>query len=290
MPDTIFAIASGEGRSAIAVLRISGPAAGTAIASLAARQASGFDGGMPSPRRANVRMLYHPQTGVILDEALALWFPAPHSFTGEDCLELHIHGGPAVRKAVIDALTSLEGFRPARPGEFTRRAFANGKFDLVELEALADLIDAETELQRQQALAGYRGTFASKAAGWRERLVYLIATVEAHLDFADEGDAPEDPFAGTGEELQTIIGEMENTLQQARFGELIRRGARVVIAGPPNAGKSSLLNVLARRDVALVSSTPGTTRDVLEVRLDLDGLEVCVYDTAGLRETSDEVE
>ncbi len=281
-PDTIYAPASGSGRSAISVIRISGPATQATIDALA--------GPRPEARRAVVRALRQPQTGEILDRALVLWLPGPASFTGEDMAELHIHGGIAVRAAVVRALGELSGLRSAEPGEFTRRAFLNGRMDLSAVEGLADLIDAETESQRRQAVRQLDGALTTIVVGWRERLIDTLAWYEAALDFADEDDVPAGAAEAAAARLYAIRLEVDAELARGRRGERLRDGFVVVIAGPPNAGKSTLLNVLARREVAIVSPHAGTTRDAIEVRCDLDGLPVVFVDTAGLRETSDPVE
>lgn len=280
--DTIFASASGAGRSAIAVIRISGPATEAGLCALA--------GPRPEARRAVVRPLRHPHTGEVLDRALVLWLPGPASFTGEDVAELHIHGGIAVRAAVLAVLGDLDGFRTAEPGEFTRRAFLNGRMDLTGVEGLADLIDAETEAQHRQAVRQLDGALATIVADWRERLIDTLAWYEAALDFADEDDVPAGAADAAAGRLHAIRLEVEAELSRAGRGERLRDGFVVVIAGPPNAGKSTLLNALARREVAIVSPNAGTTRDAIEVRCDLGGLPVVFVDTAGLRETADPVE
>jgi tRNA modification GTPase len=230
-----------------------------------------------------------PRTGVSIDDGLALWFPGPHSFTGEDVVELHIHGGPAVIAAIIDAALSQPGVRPAEPGEYTRRAFENGKLDLAEAEGLADLVDAETEGQRRQALRQRRGALSAVYEGWRARLIEAAALIEAEIDFPDE-DLPGALAQRAGPLLQTLADDMGRHLDDAHRGERIRDGFRIAIIGPPNAGKSSLLNALAQREAAIVSDIPGTTRDVVEVRLVLAGYPVWIADTAGLREAADAVE
>ncbi len=280
--DTIFAPASGTGRTAIAIIRISGPAAETGLRAIA--------GSLPEARHATVRSLRHPATGEILDRALVLWLPGPASFTGEDVAELHIHGGIAVRAAVLKALGDLDGLRAAEPGEFTRRAFLNGRMDLGAVEGLADLIDAETEAQRRQAVRQLDGALATIVAGWRERLIDTLAWYEASLDFADEDDVPEGAAGAAAARLDAIRREVEAELARGRHGERLRDGFVVVIAGPPNAGKSTLLNALARREVAIVSPFPGTTRDAIEIRCDFRGLPVVFVDTAGLRVTIDPIE
>lgn len=281
-PETIFALASGQGRSGVSVIRISGPQTGRVLEAMA--------GGVPRPRRLVLRTLVEPRTGEKLDRGLVVWMPEPKSFTGEDQAEFHIHGGVAVRTAVLSALLALEGCRMAEPGEFTRRAFLNGKMDLSAVEGLADLIDAQTQAQRRQALRQLEGRLGQRIEGWRERLIAVTALLEAALDFSDEGDVP---TSLEHEALPLINGlrtEIEGALADGRCGERLREGFVVVLAGPPNAGKSTLLNALARRDVAIVAPTPGTTRDAIEVHLELDGFPVTVVDTAGLRDTVDPVE
>ena len=273
---TIFAVASGAGRSAVTLLRISGPAAGDILAKLCRR---------PTPRIAALRTL---RLGEALDKALVLWLPGPGSYTGEDCAELHLHGGRAVLAAVSDALVAL-GARPAEAGEFTKRAFLNGRMDLVEAEAVADLIEAETAAQRRQALRQMEGGLGDVLHGWGARLVRLLAQQEALIDFPDE-DLPPEIEAGLLAEVEALAREIGAMLDDGRRGERLRDGLVFAVVGPPNAGKSTLVNALAARDVAIVSATPGTTRDVLEVRLDLGGVPVTLLDTAGLREATDDIE
>ena len=279
--DTIFALSSGAGAAGVAVVRLSGAGAGAALESLAGR--------LPPPRRATLARLSDPSCGAPLDRALALWFPAPASFTGEDVAELHCHGGRAVIDSVLGALARLPGLRLAEPGEFSRRAFVNGKLDLTAAEGLADLVAAETAAQARQALRQLDGALGALYEGWRERLVGALAFVEATLDFADE-DLPPDIAARARGDAAAVAREVAAHLADGGRGERLRAGAEVAVVGPPNAGKSSLVNRLAKRDAAIVSATPGTTRDVIEVRLDLDGLPVTVSDTAGLRATPDAVE
>ncbi|MFA5899209.1 MAG: tRNA uridine-5-carboxymethylaminomethyl(34) synthesis GTPase MnmE [Hyphomicrobium sp.] len=281
-PTTIFALSSAPGRAGVAVVRISGPEAGAVIDAMAAPR--------PKDRFAALRRIADPATGQTLDEALVLWLVAPRTETGEDVAELHLHGGPAIVKAVLRALSEIPGLRLAEPGEFARRAFHNGKLDLAQVEGLADLIDAETEAQRQHALAQMRGALSDLYEGWRRDLLEACALMEAAIDFSDESDVAGDAVehaAGIVRELQASVAAH---LADGHRGEILRDGFRVVLAGPPNAGKSSLLNALARRDAAIVSEEAGTTRDVLEVRLDLAGVPVIIADTAGIRDTEGAIE
>lgn len=279
-PATIFALASGAGRAGIAVIRISGPEAGAALRALAGD-------GPAAPRVAMLRRL-RDSRGETLDDALVLWFPAPHSFTGEDVAELHIHGGAAVIAAVTDALQHL-GLRLAEPGEFSRRAFEHGKLDLTAAEAIADLVDAETEGQRRQALRQMEGALARLYDGWRTQLLSALALLEAEIDFPDE-DLPEGVASRAAPILTALADDMAAHLADNARGERVRDGFRIAIIGAPNAGKSSLLNALAQREAAIVSDVPGTTRDVVEVRLVLAGFPVWIADTAGLREARDAIE
>jgi tRNA modification GTPase len=278
--DTIVALASGAVPAAIAVIRISGPKTRSML--------EAFCDGVPDPRHAALRDIGPPRLPAI-DRGLVIWFPGPQSFTGEDIAELHTHGSRAVVSAVIEAVLSLSGTRLAEPGEFARRAFENGKLDLTQVEGLADLIGAETEAQRRQALAQAEGSLRTLYEGWRAELLGAQALVEAGLDFADEGDVATDVALKAEAIVTPLLASISNHLADRR-GERLRDGVRIVIAGPPNVGKSSLLNVLAKRDVAIVSEEAGTTRDVLEVHLDLGGLPVILTDTAGLREAESKVE
>ena len=281
--DTIFAPATGFGRAAVSVVRISGPAAGAALDALAGQR--------PAPRRLSLRRLRDPASGTLLDQALVAWLPGPGTATGEDMAELHLHGGTAVRAAVLRALGALPGCRPAEAGAFTRRAFLEGRLDLTEAEGIADLIDAETEAQRLQALRQLDGALGRQVAAWRDTAIDLLASAEAALDFADEGDVDESGLdAALAGRAALLAQEIRRTLADGRRGERLREGFCVVLAGPPNAGKSTLLNALAGRDAAIVSDIHGTTRDAIEVRCDLGGLPVLLVDTAGLRETTDPVE
>ncbi len=282
-PPTLFAPASGFGRAAIAVIRVSGPAAGAVLTALA--------GPLPAPRRLSLRTLRDPADGAILDRALIAWMPGPSTVTGEDMAELHLHGGVAVRAGVIRALTAFPGCRPAEAGAFTRRAVLNGRMDLTEAEGVADLIEAETEAQRRQALRQLDGALGRQVAAWRDEAIDCLAAAEAALDFSDEGDVDDTALdRALFDRAARLRAAIAAALADGRRGERVREGFWVVLAGPPNAGKSTLLNALSRRDAAIVSPVPGTTRDAIEVRLDLGGLPVMLVDTAGLRETHDPVE
>lgn len=279
--ETIFALSSGLGRAGVAVLRLSGPGVREIL--------TGMIGYVPEPRRASLARFKAPASGETIDLGLALFFPAPASFTGEDCAEFHCHGGSAVVAAMLRAFAGFAATRPAQAGEFARRAFENGKLDLTEVEGLADLIEAETEAQRRQALRQVQGHLGRKAEAWRKSLLAASALLEAEIDFADEADvtmARQDVTTAIAALTQQLAAE----LAAARAGERLREGLVVVIAGPPNAGKSTLINALARREVAIVSPLPGTTRDAIEVHLDLQGLPVTLIDTAGLRDSPDPIE
>ena len=279
---TIFALSSGQGRAGVAVIRLSGPAAGPVLDRMAAPR--------PRPRYAAFRRVTDPRTAEVLDQALVLWFPGPASETGEDMAELQVHGGRAVVQGVLGALASISGCRLAQPGEFARRAFENGKLDLTGVEGLADLIDAETAAQRRQALRQAEGALYQIYENWRQGLIAAMALTEAAIDFSDEPDVAADALGKAQREIAPIAQAITAHLDDDHRGELVRDGFQVVLAGAPNVGKSSLLNALARRDVAIVSDEPGTTRDVIEVKLELQGLPVVLSDTAGIRAAVGKVE
>ena len=281
--DTIFAVSSGTGRSAVAVIRLSGPESSRILASMT--------GGLPNPRELVLRAISDPSSGEELDKAMVAWLPGPRSFTGEDCAELHLHGSPAVISAVMSTLAHHSRVRPAEAGEFTRRAYLNGKMDLVEVEGLADLLEARTANQRRQAFRQMSGQASSVFESWRHQLLLIRADIEAVVDFVDEPGIAEEAAPGIDARIDGLVAEMAAVLERSATAEIVRDGVRVVLAGLPNTGKSSLLNALARRDAAIVSEIPGTTRDVIEVSLDMHGVPVTLTDTAGLRsEASDEVE
>jgi tRNA modification GTPase len=281
MSDTIFALASAAGRAGVAVVRISGPGAGAALKDLA--------GVLPAPREVRHVRFRAAQTGELIDDGLALFFPAPGSMTGEDVAEFQLHGSRAVLSAVFAELGARPGFRLAAPGEFTRRAFLNGKLDLTAAEGIADLVAAETTAQRRQALRQLAGEFGALCEQWRKRLIRAQAQLEAEIDFPEEG-LPVELWEAARHEIKLLYIEIAEFLADNHRGERLREGAAIAILGPPNSGKSSLMNSLARRDVAITSSVAGTTRDVIEVALDLGGYPVVVADTAGLRATDDAIE
>lgn len=279
---TIYAPATGAGAAAIAVVRLSGVSAGAALDALTG-------GRRPAARRASLRRLRNPDGGEVLDSALVLWLPGPGSETGEDMAELHLHGGRAVLAGVLDVLARLPGLRLAEPGEFVRRAFENGRLDLTAAEAVGDLVAAETAAQRRQALAQLDGSLAGLYDGWRKRLLRLLAHLEADIDFPDE-DLPPEAGAAARASIARLADDIAAHLADGHRGERLRDGVRIAVVGAPNVGKSSLLNRLARREAAIVAATAGTTRDVVEVTLDLGGVKTIVADTAGLRASVDPVE
>lgn len=279
MPDTVFALATAPGRAAVAVVRLSGPGAKLALHALA--------GKTPAPRRAALRTLRDAQ-GRPLDNALVLFFPAPASYTGEDLAELHLHGGRAVVDSVLQALLDV-GLRPAEPGEFTRRAFENGKLDLAQAEGIADLIDAETAAQAKQALDQMGGALSRRHQGWRDILLESLAFLEAAVDFPDE-EVPDHVDRQARAGLERLLAELDAALADQARGRQVREGYRLALVGAPNAGKSSLFNALVEREAAIVTETPGTTRDIIEAPLTLAGYRVLIADTAGLRETGEAIE
>jgi tRNA modification GTPase len=278
---TIFALSSGRPPSAIAIVRMSGPEAGVALQQLA--------GKIPSPRMAT-RTLLRDASGQAIDDAVVLWFPGPASATGEDIAEFHVHGGRAVLASLFACLSAMKNLRAAEPGEFTRRAFENGKLDLTEAEGLDDLIHADTDRQRRQALRQFKGLLGDRARDWRAEIVEASALIEAGIDFSDEGDVPAELIAPALARIKALYEDITKVLAAQGKAERLREGLAVAIAGTPNVGKSTLMNLLARREVAIVSPHAGTTRDIIEVQLDLDGYPVTVIDTAGIRETDDPVE
>ena len=280
--DTIFALATAPGRGGVAVIRVSGPQTEAGIRRLTR-------GEVPAERKAVIRTLFELSTNDRIDTGIVLFFRGPQSYTGENVVEFQIHGGRAVQSALLSALGQIPGFRPAEAGEFTRRAVENGRLDLTQAEAIADLVSAETDAQRRLALGQHDGALSELYEGWRSRLVRAAAWIEASIDFADD-EIPEDAAARSRKEIGEVHAEIKAHLNDGRRGEILRGGLQVAVIGPPNVGKSSLVNALARRDVAIVSAHPGTTRDVIEVHLDLGGYAVVLADTAGLRDSSDGIE
>jgi tRNA modification GTPase len=282
MSDTIYALASGSGTAGVAVIRVSGPAAGAAVERLTGQAP-------PPPRLATLRRLRDPADGGDIDEGLVLWFPGPASYSGEDIVEFQFHGGMAVVEAMLAALSDVPGCRMAEPGEFTRRAFENGKLDLTSAEAIADLVAAQTDAQRRQALGQYDGALAALYDDWRTQLTQLLAHAETTIDFSDE-ELPKDIQESIIHNILYINEQISQHIDDQRRGERIRTGFRVAIVGAPNVGKSSLLNRIAARDAAIVSEIAGTTRDVIEVQMNLGGYAVTIADTAGIREAEGEIE
>uniref|UniRef100_A0A8C5QRF5 5-taurinomethyluridine-[tRNA] synthase subunit GTPB3, mitochondrial n=1 Tax=Leptobrachium leishanense TaxID=445787 RepID=A0A8C5QRF5_9ANUR len=282
--DTIFALSSGHGKCGVSVIRTSGPASLDALQLLTRRKQ------LPSPRKVTLTPIFCPKSEELLDRGLVVWFSGPHSFTGEDCCEYHVHGGPAVVRGVLQALGGIDTLRQAEPGEFTKRAFQNGKLDLTEVEGLGDLIHADTEVQRRQALRQMSGELGKLYQRWSNRLMTAVAHIEAYIDFSEDDNVEDDVLTAVDEEVQRLRKELEEHLSDSRRGERLRDGIHVVLAGATNAGKSSLLNVLCQRPAAIVSPIPGTTRDVVETTLNIGGYPIIMCDTAGLRDSEDPVE
>ncbi|MGH6875386.1 MAG: tRNA uridine-5-carboxymethylaminomethyl(34) synthesis GTPase MnmE [Aestuariivirgaceae bacterium] len=278
--DTIYALSSGSGLAGVAVIRVSGARAGSLVKELCSS--------LPVPRAATLSAIRQPADGRLIDRGLVLWFPGPASFTGEDVAEFHVHGGVAVVQALFDTLAGFEGVRIAEAGEFTRRAFGNGKFDLIEVEGLADLIEARTEAQRRQALHHSEGAVSRVFDQWRQDIARILARLEAAIDFVDEAHVEEEALRTHEAALEGLVRTVETEIERGRAGERLRDGFRVVLAGAPNVGKSSLLNQLGGKDAAIVSPIPGTTRDLVEVHLNLAGIPVILQDTAGLRAASED--
>ena len=279
---TIYALSTGPGISGVAVIRVSGPETKIVISKLT-------NGSFPEPRVATLKKINKIKTNELIDEGLILWFPAPQSYTGEDMAEFHVHGSRSVVEALHSSIAQVENCRLAEPGEFTKIAFQNDKINLLQAESIADLISSETEIQRQQAIKIMTGQNSSKFISWRERLLKILSNVEAKIDFPDE-DLPNDVLRDIKTNSNKIKSEIQKTLNDQKVGERIREGFKIAIVGPINAGKSSLLNYLSRREVAIVSEIAGTTRDVIETHLNIDGLPVVVSDTAGIRDSKDEIE
>ncbi|XP_073517163.1 tRNA modification GTPase GTPBP3, mitochondrial [Phyllobates terribilis] len=282
--DTIFALSSGNGKCGVAVIRTSGPASQEALQLLSKWQA------LPPPRQLKLASIFCPKSGELLDRGLVVWFSGPHSFTGEDCCEYHVHGGPAVVSGVLQALGLLQMFRPAEPGEFTKRAFQNGKLDLTEVEGLGDLIHAETEVQRRQALRQMSGELGQLYQRWSQQLIRALAHIEAFIDFSEDDNVEEGVLLAVDEVVGKLQKELEEHLGDNRRGERLRGGVQVVLTGATNAGKSSLLNEISQKPTAIVSSIPGTTRDVVEATLNIGGYPIILCDTAGLRDSEDPIE
>ncbi|XP_033750797.1 tRNA modification GTPase GTPBP3, mitochondrial-like [Pecten maximus] len=282
--DTIFALSSGHGKCGVAVIRVSGPRSASSLKMICETER------LPKPRFAHLKKLFNPVTVEPIDKGLVIWFPGPDSFTGEDCTEYHVHGGPAVVTEMAKVLGSLDGVRPAEAGEFTKRAFSNGKLDLTEVEGLGDLIHAETEAQRKQALRQMDGELSKLYTTWRKQIIKHTASVEAYIDFAEEDNIEDDVLDQVNIGVEQLLTELENHLKDKRQGEILRSGVQVAIVGEPNVGKSSLLNSVCQRPAAIVSPLAGTTRDVVETGVNIGGYPVLLSDTAGLRETHDTVE
>ena len=279
---TIYALSSGPGVSGVAIVRISGPEASEIIKSLTGKE-------IPSPRIATLRKINNINTSELIDEGIILWFPGPESYTGEDMAEIHIHGGKAVIQALLNTISKVKNCRLAEPGEFTKLAFQNGKINLLKAESIADLISAETEIQRLQAIKIMKGKSSEKFNELRDKLLKILSFVEAKIDFPEE-DLPDENIRKIKKDSNDVLVEINKILNDQKVGEIIREGFKIAIVGPTNAGKSSLLNNLSKREVAIVSETAGTTRDVIETHLNIDGYPVIISDTAGIRNSKDEIE
>ena len=279
---TIYALSSGPGISGVAIVRVSGPSASEVIRLLTGKE-------IPKPRMASLRKINNINTSELIDEGIIIWFPGPESYTGEDMAEIHVHGSKAVVSALQNEISKIKSCRLAEPGEFTKVAFQNGKINLLKAESIADLISAETEIQRLQAVKIMRGKSSEKFNELREKLLKILSFVEAKIDFPDE-DLPEDNLKKIKQESADVLNEINKILNDQKVGEIIREGFKIAIVGPTNAGKSSLLNNLSNREVAIVSEIAGTTRDVVETHLNIDGYPVIISDTAGIRESKDEIE
>ena len=279
---TIYALSSGPGISGVAIIRISGPDASKAITLLTGKP-------LPSPRIASLRKINNVNTSELIDEGIIIWFPGPESYTGEDMVEIHVHGGKAIVLALQNELSKIENFRLAEPGEFTKIAFQNGKINLLKAESISDLISAETEMQRLQAVKIMEGKSAEKFDDLREKLLKILSFVEAKIDFPEE-DLPDENIKQIKKDTTEVLNKIKKILDDQKVGEIIREGFKIAIVGPTNAGKSSLLNNLSNRDVAIVSEIAGTTRDVIETHLNIDGYPVIISDTAGIRNSKDEIE
>jgi len=279
---TIYALSTGPGVSGVAIVRISGPEASNAIKLLTKKD-------LPSPRIATLRKINNINTSELIDEGIIIWFPGPESYTGEDMAEVHVHGGKAIVLALQNELSKIENFRLAEPGEFTKIAFQNGKINLLKAESIGDLISAETEMQRLQAVKIMEGKSAEKFNDLREKLLKILSFIEAKIDFPEES-LPDENIKQIKKDTTEVLNKIKKILDDQKIGEIIREGFKIAIVGPTNAGKSSLLNNLSNRDVAIVSEIAGTTRDVVETHLNIDGYPVIISDTAGIRNSKDEIE
>jgi tRNA modification GTPase len=279
---TIYALSSGPGISGVAIIRISGPESSFVVKSLTGKET-------PEPRMATLRKINNINTSEVIDEGIIIWFPGPESYTGEDMAEIHVHGGKAVIKAIHNAISKFKNCRLAEPGEFTKLAFQNGKINLLKAESIADLISAETEIQRRQAIKIMNGKSSEKFNRLREKLLKILSFVEAKIDFPDE-ELPEENLKKIGKDSNKVLNEIKKIIDDQKIGEIIREGFKIALVGPTNAGKSSLLNNLSNREAAIVSEVAGTTRDVIEIHLNLDGYPVIIADTAGIRYSKDEIE